>query len=569
MKALRIMALIVVIVGPWLVGSSFAQTWEGGFQEEELASLPVYLRDFAVSKQVVNGNIYVFGGVDRDGKVSDRIFRYAVFTGQWSELPFRMPYPYTGQNASAVLGANGKLYLGPGFSSMMRSPIHAGIIECDPVSGTCVEVHSFDTPRGDVAVEQGADGMIYFFGGWDGLGMPEVFEFNPLKGDMEHITDLNFARGAISTVLAGDGNIYLFGGDPSASVIEMFDTKEKQMVLQSATLPMGPQEVRGAPLIWNAGGDNLYVLLRGRGEIYTYNYRTEELTSTLFRVSLRGDAANIVVSEDGREVYLLQSDPSRKGVVRLTVLRYPMHEVVARVERKGTKPAEKRIIEVEEEQPGEGTLLLIGGGYSRMISPKQLTEKPTSFTGVEDNLSGGLDSPGLISGFTAGLQLKFRIASWLRFTTTAGVNQWRSKTPLTSGTQNVGQVTSTISNLLVGLGPEIVLFPSGSLMPYFGGEAFATAIRTEAKFSITDAETSKTTQMYIRGGASAGVGVRVRFTSGFGLDLGAKYYVPNLFPKKTENNVTEKFETIVRDPNSLTESRISFLSTFGAIYFSF
>jgi hypothetical protein len=326
MKTLRGLVLGGLAVGLWLASSSLAQPRAGRFQEEELAALRTYLHDFAVSKQVVNGNVYIFGGVDRDGKVSDRIFRYALFTGEWNELPQRMPYPYTSQNASAVLGSNGKVYLGPGFSSSTHTPTHAGIIEFDPASGNCVEIHGFDFPRGDMAVEQGPDGMVYFFGGWDGLGKSGVYEFKPATGEVKQVADLGFARGAISAIQADDGNIYLFGGNPSPSVIEMFDTKEKRILLRSSTVPTRAGRVESAPLVWGGGDDRIYLLLPGTGEVYVYDCVGDGLVSTAFRLSAPPVHESLAISRDGKECYLFVGVPSDEEKVRFMALRFPLYE---------------------------------------------------------------------------------------------------------------------------------------------------------------------------------------------------------------------------------------------------
>lgn len=312
---LHFICLVLIVLLPANTGIH-AQTL--GLKEVVLAPLPVDTREFVVSRSVVNGKIYVFGGV-RGTTVRDKIFEYDVASNSWNELPSKLPYPYYDYNAYAVEGSDGCLYFGPGLTSAKTNSAgnYTGLLKFDPTSRTCQEVGGFDSPRTSVAVERAKSGRLYFFGGWDGLSRIDVHEYDPRSGKLTELTELNFGRPSISAILGNDKNIYLFGGNEIGTVIEMFDTKKKQVVLKRAVLPSEAQWADRGPLVWNGEGNIIYLVMPATGKLYVYDYDSDEIIDTRFKLSNPPQHGRLVYDDTTKDVYLFVAEPNSDYTTKL------------------------------------------------------------------------------------------------------------------------------------------------------------------------------------------------------------------------------------------------------------
>jgi hypothetical protein len=315
---LRFMCLVLLLL---LLPETRAHAQNLELKEVVLAPLPVDAREFAVSKSVVHGKIYVFGGA-WGTKTRDNIFEYDVSSNSWNELPSKLPYPYYDYNAYAVEGSDGCLYFGPGLTSgEINDPRnYTRLLKFEPTSKICQEVEGFDSPRRSVAVERAKSGRLYFFGGWDGLSRIDVHEYDATSGKLTELTELTFGRASISAILANDGNIYLFGGNEIPTVIELFDTRKKQVVLKRAVLPSEAQRADRGPFVWNGDGKIIYLLMPGTGKLYVYDYDSDEIIDTGFKLSNPPRHGRLVYDNTSREVYLFVADPYSDYTTKLIKL---------------------------------------------------------------------------------------------------------------------------------------------------------------------------------------------------------------------------------------------------------
>jgi N-acetylneuraminic acid mutarotase len=174
-----------------------------------------------VSTAVVNGKIYVFGGMDmqaagvRMGQAAlSTVEEYDPATDTWTQKA-DIPTP---RLSPSVIVVGKKIYVIGGAEGMMAAS--SIVEEYDPARDIWTEKTDIPTPRTDVSISV-ADGKIYVIGGSEaqaaGAGMRQeivlstVEEYDPVRDNWEQKEDMPTARSGLSTSTV-NGKIYAVGG---------------------------------------------------------------------------------------------------------------------------------------------------------------------------------------------------------------------------------------------------------------------------------------------------------------------------------------------------------------------
>lgn len=177
-------------------------TWTTGL------SMPVARKEIANATVFLDGKIYVVGGVERSGTISNRLDIYDIANDTWAEGE-NVPVQVWRATASA---ANGKLYLFGGYKSLNPFPFSPSkeVFEYDIGNDTW-------TQKGDMPVERGAavsltlNDRIYLIGGARNSALSRMDIYNPSSDSWGSSASMSRKRSGLSGVVH-DGKIYVFGG---------------------------------------------------------------------------------------------------------------------------------------------------------------------------------------------------------------------------------------------------------------------------------------------------------------------------------------------------------------------
>ncbi len=230
-----------------------------------------------VSATAAAGNIYAFGGKDREGQNYDEIYRIDLQDVRIHEVA-ELPTPRFGMGVAAL---NHSVYLLGGFDgrrcydeilvfdtrtnkikklASLPAPRAFGsvatiggrifylggwngskpvdeILEIDPATGTSRIVGRLPSPR-EFTSAAGYGGRIYVVGGSDNHGtyLEDVLEIDPDNGAVLRRTDLPSSRTRSATVSVGDG-IFVIGGWFGRRIDEMLflDPNSPDLQIEVAT----------------------------------------------------------------------------------------------------------------------------------------------------------------------------------------------------------------------------------------------------------------------------------------------------------------------------------------------
>jgi N-acetylneuraminic acid mutarotase len=165
-------------------------------------------RRFAVAAAVVDGKVYVMGGLGGGSEV----LVYGPATDTWAEKA-SMLQAMVYASASVV---DGKIYVMGGAPSIADST-HALVQEYDPAADTWTEKASLPTPR-EALSSAAVDGRIYAIGGsqWDvttnrGLVVSSVEMYDPATDTWTPRASLPSPR-SYTAAATLDGKVYVLGG---------------------------------------------------------------------------------------------------------------------------------------------------------------------------------------------------------------------------------------------------------------------------------------------------------------------------------------------------------------------
>jgi N-acetylneuraminic acid mutarotase len=190
----------------------------------------------AASASVVNGIIYVMGGVAPGGVMLDVVEAYDPATDTWTS---KAPMP-TARHALSTAVVDGKIYaMGSGRGGRM-------VEEYDPATDIW-------TTKGDMPVSSGyfgtgvVDGIIYAMGGASNPASPysQVFAYDPSVDEWSEKTSMQTGKFALGAGVV-NGKIYTIGGAVDWPPTPLSAVEEYDPALD----PLNPTSIEA--LFWGA-----------------------------------------------------------------------------------------------------------------------------------------------------------------------------------------------------------------------------------------------------------------------------------------------------------------------------
>ncbi len=185
---------------------SFSQTGDGSWSTK--APIPTARKEIANSTVSLNGKIYVIGGVESNGTISNKVEVYEVASDSWSEVA-NLPIRVWRSSATAL---EGKIYVLGGYTSTAAFPFSPTdkVYEYDPLTDTWVEKSSLPSARGSLAAVT-LNKRIHVLGGAssNALRIHQIYE--PISDTWENSTSITGGRSGLSAV-SYENKIYIMGG---------------------------------------------------------------------------------------------------------------------------------------------------------------------------------------------------------------------------------------------------------------------------------------------------------------------------------------------------------------------
>ena len=237
-----------------------------------------------LSTGVVNGKIYVFGGVDQDRTLTI-VEEYDPATGEWTKKADMPNIRYS----LSVSEVNGKIYVIGGFRS--NDGVNFSMVEeYNPRTNKWTRKANMPTPRSALSTSV-VNGKIYAIGGDSGDYLPAptlsaVEEYDPLTDTWTRKADIPTTRGGLCTAVV-NGKIYAIGGitgiagggGPLVSIVEEYDPVTNTWAKKSAKMPTPRVMLAVSVLngkIYTIGGGNKNVNLNSNVNPNPYGVSTVE-----------------------------------------------------------------------------------------------------------------------------------------------------------------------------------------------------------------------------------------------------------------------------------------------------
>jgi len=195
-----------------------------------------------LSTGVIDGKIYVFGGIDQERTLTT-VEEYDPATGEWTKKADMPNIRYS----LSVSEVNGKIYVIGGFRS--NDGVNFSMVEeYNPRTNKWTRKANMPTPRSALSTSV-VNGKIYAIGGDSGDYLPAptlsaVEEYDPETDTWTRKADMPTPRGSLCTAVV-NGKIYAIGGVTGmaggggslVSVVEEYDPVTDTWTKKSAKMP--------------------------------------------------------------------------------------------------------------------------------------------------------------------------------------------------------------------------------------------------------------------------------------------------------------------------------------------
>lgn len=176
---------------------------------QEKANMPTALKEISNATAVLDGKIYVVGGVETDGSISNKFQRYDPQTNQWATLA---PYPIPIWRATAT-SVNGRIYVFGGYQIIGPFPFDPTdrVFEYNPQSDNWNEKQAMPEVKGSAAAVN-LIGQIHVIGGANSNALNSHHIFDPISNQWFLLNStLSQARSGLTANVI-NGKIYAVGG---------------------------------------------------------------------------------------------------------------------------------------------------------------------------------------------------------------------------------------------------------------------------------------------------------------------------------------------------------------------
>ncbi len=202
------MLLSLKNISPVFILFIFLQNAVAQITWQQKADMPTARKEIADAATQLNGKIYVLGGKDHEGNISNVFECYDPGNDSWSSLA-AYPIPVWRSSLEAV---NGKIYAMGGYQSLNPFPFaptnKAHVYDPDTDSWEAIQ---------DIPVSLGSaativlDEQIHLIGGGANNALSSHFIYDPITDVWSTALSMNTSRSGLSAALV-NGKIYAFGG---------------------------------------------------------------------------------------------------------------------------------------------------------------------------------------------------------------------------------------------------------------------------------------------------------------------------------------------------------------------
>ena len=300
--------LVIVFVFPITMAQTTTTTATTTSESLWTAGAPMPTPRTEVTAAVLKDDIYVIGGFDRSGQVTDIVEVYNIANNTWSRAAVPLPEPL---HHTAAASYDGKIYVVGGYTAPW-SPSNRLFIY-DPIQNNWQEGNPMPTARGALNVNF-VNGTFYAIGGSSDRPLGSNEAYDPSSDTWTSKALMPTARHHAGSALV-DGKIFVIGGRISGSlenisVNEAYDPERDQWITNSEAMPSKRSGIAAASPPVNS--NNIYVFggeepSRTFNNNEKYDAKTNTWTSEAPMPTARHGLAAVYTEDD--KIYVIGGGP--------------------------------------------------------------------------------------------------------------------------------------------------------------------------------------------------------------------------------------------------------------------
>ncbi len=284
----------------------------------EAASIPLPLERAGVNANVVNNNIYIFGGYSGSEPFSDKVYKYNTASNSWSDLGSILPYGLIAISNNVSVFNSSEFYITPSRGPYSNNGwgLNKNIMKYSTLSNSVAIKTSFPENSWHIASTR-IGSFIYMFGRHTGSDHRNIFRYNPISDELVDLGNkLPIRTSHQAIVKSTNGDIYLFGGRNHGRSLVIFDPDVESIeFFNEEFLPFEMY----VGVLWE-NGDLIFIIDTATGKVYEFDKSTNTIQLSQFQIFENETTYRPMVSKDNSTgiVYLISG---REGNTLVNTVR--------------------------------------------------------------------------------------------------------------------------------------------------------------------------------------------------------------------------------------------------------